>query len=267
MVISEFTKPNNLEEAYHALVQGKQSVIIGGGAWMKLTLKNVDTVISLEKLSLNQIETRDGTIEIGAMTTLREIEINPAIQHLCDGILSQACHSIMGINVRNIATIGGSVMGRLAFSDLYPVLLTLNAELVFYKTGSISLEDFLSNPKRDKDILVKIVIPNQTGRGFFKKVATTALDFAILNIAVVKNDQGFHISLGSTPYMASLAHESMKSLNAMGKASVEEIEGIADMVVEELKFSDNIRGSKEYRLELAKTYVRRGLRKVMEHVN
>jgi len=198
---------------------------------------------------------------------LREIELNDTIRVLFDGILSQACHSIMGISIRNLATLGGSIMGKLSFSDLYPALLVMNAKLVFYKAGEKTFLDFINGPRMDKDILTKIVIKKESGTGFFKKVAITPLDFAIINFAVVKSSKGYAISTGATPYTAILANKTSEYLNSCKEIDENVIDKAIEIALKEIKVSDNVRSSKEYRTELIRTYIRRAIRQVTKNVN
>ncbi|MBN2540870.1 MAG: FAD binding domain-containing protein [Bacilli bacterium] len=266
MFVAEYVRPKNVEEAYQALIKDKKNLIIAGGAWMKLTKKSASKLISLEGLDLNKIVATEEMIEIGSMVTLREIETNENILNTCSGILSLACHNIMGINIRNIATIGGSVMARLAFSDIYPALLVLDASLVFYKSGEVSFADFLSHPNHDPDLLLGIRISRKAEAGYFRKVAITALDFAIVNLALSKTADSWRIAVGATPFIASLAIEAANYLDQYKELNDEIIQTAVNMALDEIKVSKNQRGSKEYRIELIKTYLKRGIRSVSEHV-
>ncbi len=267
LVVEKYVRPSTIEEAYALFHQDKKNYVIAGGAWIKLSLKSANTLISLDDLQLNEIKANNKVIEIGSMVTLRDLELNPSIQNLNDGILSKAIHQIMGVGIRNIATVGGSVMGKYAFSDIIPVLLVLNTTLVFYKHGEISLEEFLASPRMERDILLKIKIKAEVGSGFFKKIAITPLDFAILNIAISKNAEGFNICVGSTPYIGSKAIKAMEYINGLRSIKEDNIKTCANLAVEELKFSKNVRSSKEYREELAKVYIKRGLKKVIANEN
>lgn len=265
MNISNYVKPKSLDEAYDLLNASKKNHIIAGGAWLKLSLKSAENLISLENLDLNFIKTSKDFIEIGATTTLREVETNETIKTLHNGILSQSLSKIMGINIRNIATLGGSVMGKFSFSDIIPVLLTMDTKLVFFNQGEITLEEFLLKPKLNKDILIKIIIKNQKGKGFFKKVATTPLDFAIINIACTCISNKITISVGSTPAIAKICYKAMEYINNKKAIKATDIDKCAEIALEELKFSDNLRASKEYRKDLTKVYITRGIKQVINY--
>lgn len=263
MEIKEYFKPKSVTQAYEVLQAGNNNRIIGGGAWVKISLKKVDTLISLDDLGLDYINEVDGYYEIGSMTSLRDLEVHAGIKEIGNGLLSKAISSVMGVTIRNIATIGGSVMGKFAFSDLLGVLLVLDAELVFYNAGVVSIEDFINMTKIPRDILVSIRIKKQAGKGYFKKVAITHLDFAILNLVVYKNDK-FRIAIGSRPNIATLANRTQEYLNSLKNIEEVNLEEASKIALEEVKVGDNSRASKEYRGILMSTYLKRGIREVIK---
>ncbi|MDY0317093.1 MAG: FAD binding domain-containing protein [Candidatus Izemoplasmatales bacterium] len=262
MEIKEFLKPKSLDEAFEVLSASSNNRIIGGGAWIKISLKKVDTLISLEELDLNYIKEENDFYEIGSMTSLRDLEVHDGIKSLASGILSQAISNIMGVTVRNIATIGGSVMGKFAFSDLLGVLQVLDAELVFYQMGIVSVEDFVNMTKIPKDILLAIKIKKQTGKAYFKKIAITHLDFSILNMAIT-NSKGLKIAVGSRPNIAIRARRTEVFLNGKKAITDDLINEAIDLAMDEIKLGDNSRGSKDYRELLMKTYLKRAIREVI----
>lgn len=262
--VLEYIKPKNLKEAYELFIEDKKNYIIAGGAWLKLSVKKANKFISLEDFDLEGIKTSKEFIEIGALTTLREVETNPDVLDLCDGILSASISKIMGINIRNIATLGGSIMGKFAFSDIIPVLQVLDTTLVFYHQGEMPFHDFIKNPKFHKDLLLKVKIKKESGKGFFKKVAITPLDFSLINLACTKTSRGFSLSVGSTPYIGTLALQTMTILNDAQSIDEDVICEAQKQLVEEIKFSSNLRGSKEYRESLATVYLKRAVKQVIK---
>lgn len=262
MKINHYLKATSLEEAMQAMETNPQAMLIGGGAWMKLTYKKVDTLISLDDLHLDEITDRNGFIDIGAMCTLHQIETSPLIQTLNQGILVDAIKQIMGVAVRNIATIGGSIVSKFGFSDLYPVLLLMNPILHFYRYKDISLQSFLASNEVKRDILVSVSIPKQNDVMFFKKVKTTSLDFAILNIGVSKGKDGFKVVIGSRPGIAMFAQKAMNLLNSHNPLTNELMEEASRIASQELAFSSNVRSTEEYRIQLAQIYTLRGLKEV-----
>ena len=262
MEIGKYTAPKTLDEALMILQSEADSKIMAGGAWIKLSLKKVGNLIALDNLNLSYIKEEENYIEIGSMTSLRDVETNNAIKQIASGILTNAIGKIMGINVRNLATIGGSVMGRFSFSDLMAVLLVLDCRLQFHESGEIRISDFLELKKVPNDILVCIQIPKNKGKGYFKKISKTPLDFAIVNMAIVKNEK-FRIAVGSRPAMAKLAIKAGQYLDTCKDFSDEEVNNAVRMAVEELTISSNLRAQKDYRELLVKTYLKRGIKQVI----
>ena len=64
---------------------------------------------------------------------------------------------IVGVQFRNLATVGGSIYGRYGFSDVLTLLLGLESYVELYKGGIIPLKEY-ANMKYDRDILVRIIV-------------------------------------------------------------------------------------------------------------
>lgn len=262
--VNNYVKVKSLQEAYELLLADDSNQIIGGGAWLKMATKPVNTLIDLELLKLDDIVVKQNIITIGANVTLRDLEKNKDIKEQFSGILYEAVHQVMGVGVRNLATIGGSIMGKFSFSDILTPLLTMDVSLEFYKQGIISLQDFLATKKPPKDILLHIILKQEKGNGFFKKVRKTALDFAVVNICVVHKDSGFEIVIGARPGIAVKASKAMTFLNRQSSFSEQVIQSAVALVQEEISFSKNLRASKEYREQLVAVYVARGIKEVTQ---
>lgn len=261
--IKQYHRATTLDEAYAMLTSQPANAVIGGGAWMKSTKVNIDTLIDLCDLKLDRISETTTEIIIGAMSTLRMIETHPAVQKLADGILSKAASLILGVPFRHLATIGGSVMGRYAFSDMITALSVLDVTLDFHHAGNMSLQEHMTRRGKMNDILLAIRVNKQTGKGYFKKVSNTVLDFAILNIAVHHVDGRFWIALGARPGASILAEEAMKLINTTKQVDEAAIEATASKVVETVSFGSSHLASADYRQALAKTYVSRGIKEVL----
>ena len=203
MRILNYMKPSTREEAYELISHG--GTVLGGGAWMKLMPKTVDSVVDISGLGLEGIRQAHGVIRMGSMTTLRVMETDPLLTDYLDGMVSKAAGQIMGVQVRNLATLGGTVAGRLGFSDLLTPLLAADARLVFYKHGEISLETYLADPFKDKDLLLEVVLDQKDGRGTYKSLKKTSLDFSVVGIAAVYRDKAIRLSVGARPGVAALA--------------------------------------------------------------
>lgn len=261
MEVNRYYSPATLEEARQILAQDPKNVLLGGGLWLKKSTPSANTLVDLSLLGLDKIIDLGDRIEVGAMVSLRNFELNPLVESVQNGILVDAVGQIMGVAFRNGATIGGSIAGRFPFSDLITPLLALDVKLVFYPQKELSLEDFLNLKGRLSDILTHVIIKKSHGPAYFKKVKTTALDFAILNVAISQINGKYRIVIGSRPSVAALAHSAMDIVNAAKKLTAKEIEQ-ASLASTELLYATTTSASAEYRKTLAKAYVRRGLEEV-----
>ncbi len=258
MKVNEYYRASSLEDAYQKLQESPKNAILAGGLWMKKMGQSYDTLIDLSKLELDKISETKDEVVVGSMVTQRDFEDSKIVSFLFAGAPAFAVREVMGVNFRNLATIGGSIMGRYPFSDVIAGLLPYDVTLEFYPKQEMSLEEYLNYKGKLNAILVAVHIKKGEGRGFFKKVKTTALDFPIVNIAVAKVNKEYRVVVGARPMVAARSYKAMEYLNNGGK----DFAKAAELAVEELSFMDNKDASKEYRVDLAKVYVRRGLEEV-----
>ena len=258
MKANEFIKAKSLEEAYKLMKESPRNKIVGGGLWLKKGNAAVDKLIDLSLLGLDKIEDKGEYVSVGAMVSQRELEKSELIKKIGGGVISKATSEIMGPAFRELATVGGSVYGKFGFSDLVTALLLVKTTLVFYPNAELSLEDYLAKPGFYDGILTHINIKKCNCKTFFKKVKLTALDYPIVNIGVHKCEKKTFVVVGSRPAVAAIAPNASKYLTEGGK----DFEKASEMAIEELEFGDSIATKGEYRKELAKVYIRRGLEEV-----
>lgn len=263
MKINSYFKAESVEQAYKVLEENRDAAIIAGGAWLKLMPKTIGTAVDLTGLGLDEIWETETEYEIGCMTTLRQVEKFEPFKTMFGGILSESASNIMGVTVRNIATIGGTAAGKYGFSDLLPVLLALDSDLKLYKGGRVKFSDYLKETGFSQDILTHVCIKKSKDCGWFYTMKNTAIDFPILNCAITVGDRGVKICIGARPYKAALAEKAMDYINSCDNPGKEQFKKAADIAADELKFGKNQRGSAEYRKELCRSFVFRGLTEVM----
>ena len=162
MTFQKYVRPQSLEEAYQ-LNQAKRNRVVGGMMWLRLGSGSINTAIDLCDLDLNTIEETEGQFSIGAMVTLRQLELHDGLNAYADGAVREAVKDIIGVQFRNMATIGGSIWGRFGFSDVMTVFMAMDTYVELYKGGIVPLEQFVSMPK-DNDILVRVIVKRRPER-------------------------------------------------------------------------------------------------------
>lgn len=136
VTIQNYVRAQSIDEAYE-LNQKKGSCIIGGMLWTKMQDRLIQTAIDMCDLGLDKIEEKDDEFIIGAMTSLRQIELHDGLNKYTHGAVCEAVKDIVGVQFRNLATIGGSIWGRFGFSDILTVFLAMDAFVELYHGGMI----------------------------------------------------------------------------------------------------------------------------------
>ncbi len=202
ITIKNYVQAQSLEEAWQ-LNQKKSNRILGGMLWIRLGNGNVNTAIDLCKLGLDTIEETDEQFSIGAMSTLRDIEMHPSLNAYTSGAVAAAVKDIVGVQFRNMATVGGSIWGRFGFSDVLTVFLALDSYVELYKGGIIPLEQFASM-KPDNDILVRLIVKKTPVSVVYKAMRNQRTDFPVLTCAVSCLNGKYQAAIGARPARAKL---------------------------------------------------------------
>ncbi|SHE38984.1 CO or xanthine dehydrogenase, FAD-binding subunit [Marinitoga hydrogenitolerans DSM 16785] len=257
--IKEYFRPKSVEEAYDKLISTEGAEIIGSGAFIRLSSRKINLAIDLQDAGINYVKKEGNEIKIGGATPLGDVERNEIIKKAFDGKLLEVFQLIWSVQLRNTATIGGTIFPKLGFSDLITVLLALNTDVVLYENGRMPLEVFLEEKIR-KDVLTEIIIKDEDRKLSFQNMRNSFYDFSMLNAAVSydKKDD-FRIAIGARPGVAKLAKKAMNYLKE--NKNIEEASKIA---AEEFEYGSNIKCSKEYREAIAPILVKRGLEEVLK---
>ena len=146
LTIQNYVKAKSLEEAY-TLNQARNARIAGGMMWMRLGNARVKTIIDLSDLGLDEIEETDHVFRIGAMCTLRQLELHEGLRDMYGDSIAECVRHIVGVQFRNQATVGGSIYGRYGFSDVLTCFLALDTFVELYNGGTIRLSEFIKRKK------------------------------------------------------------------------------------------------------------------------
>ena len=244
ITVQKYVRAQSLEEAWQ-LNQNKRNRILGGMLWMRLGKGSVGTAIDLCDLGLNTIEETDEQFTIGAMATLRDLEIHEGLNTYFGNAIANAVKDIVGVQFRNMATVGGSIWGRFGFSDVLTVFLAMDAYVELYKGGIIPLEQF-TKMKKDNDILVRLIVKKTPCKVVYTAMRNQRTDFPVIACAVGYINGEYRASIGARPARAILIRS-------------EKAEGFAALVARNAPTEGNIRGSAAYRTHLIKVLVERSM--------
>lgn len=258
ITFQKYVKAETLEEAY-TLNQAKNNKIVGGMLWLRLGTVNYNTIIDISGLGLDKYEEDDDQIKIGAMVTLRELETNKSLNEYTCNAVHDAVKDIIGVQFRNLATIGGSLWGRFGFSDVLTVFMALDSYVELYKGGIIPLSEF-AKMDYDNDILLSVIIKKSPCKCAYDAVRIQRTDFPVLTCATSLINNEYKFVVGARSARALL----YKDENGLLKDGItkESASALAKELSELIPTSTNNRGSSEYRSHLVKVLTERNLLKI-----
>lgn len=254
--IKEYIKAESLGQAYE-LNQKRANRIIGGMLWMKMSNAQIHTAIDLSGLGLDKIEETEEEFRIGCMVTLRQLELHAGLEKWSGGIVRESVRGIVGVQFRNLATVGGSLFGRYGFSDVLTSFLALQTYVELYKGGVIPLSEFAVR-KRDNDILVRVIVKKMPGEHVYLSHRNTKTDFPVLAVAMSLYENEFRITAGARPQKAILIPDCGYAGRFKESSGEEEYGVLAEEIAEKIPTGSNIRAGAGYRSHLAKVLLKRG---------
>jgi CO/xanthine dehydrogenase FAD-binding subunit len=179
------------------------------------------------------------------MATLRDIEKHTGLNAYTNGAVANAVKDIVGVQFRNMATVGGSIWGRFGFSDVLTVFLAMDTYVELYKGGIIPLEQF-AGMKKDNDILVRLIVRKTPCKVVYTSMRNQRTDFPVIACAVSEINGEYRASIGARPARAMVIHS-------------QEAEGFAEFVAANAPTEGNVRGSAAYRTHLIRVLVERSM--------
>ncbi len=255
MTIKQYVRAESLEQAYQ-LNQVRANRVLGGMLWLNTSKLAVNTAIDLSGLGLDQIEEGEDAFSIGAMVTLRQLELHPGLNAYTQGAMAKSVQDIVGVQFRNMATVGGSLFGRFGFSDVLTMFLALDAQVELYHAGTLSIQEFAQRTP-DRDLLVRVVVRKRPGRFVYQSVRNTRTDLPTLTCAVSQVDGAYRLAVGARPMKAVLLTDE-EGLLAQG-ITPESARAFGEYAARTVPTSGNLRGSQAYRTHLVQVLTQRGI--------
>ncbi len=188
-MITAYHRPQTLDEALSLISRtSPRTVPLGGGTLLSHSKAEALEVVDLQALGLNQIVERGNNLEIGATTTLQALLDHQGYP----AAMKTALKLEAPINMRNAATVAGTVVACDGRSTFTTMLLALDAKLTILgvpdgKERTESIGDYL--PLRPAGLITRIVIPAQA-RLCFEYVSRTPSDKPIVCVAVAQWPSG-----------------------------------------------------------------------------
>jgi CO/xanthine dehydrogenase FAD-binding subunit len=224
---------------------------------------------------LRYIKREAGTIRIGALTTIADLEAERN-DSVWGRILSDVVGKFGSPNIRSVATVGGNICAASSSEDLIPVFLVLDAKVkTIRKSGTreIPLQEFLVAKRKTAlsadEIVAEVSFPEPSARAacsFQKLGVRNILIIALVSIAAfLETDDArskivqARIALNRLKGKIPQRVESVEKTLLGQKLDERTVKSAVERLGEELALTSDFRASSEYRCEAVKVLLGRAL--------
>lgn len=248
-MITAYHRPQTLDEALTLLAQPNRTPL-GGGTLLAQGRSDSVEAVDLQAVGLNTLTKSGNNLEIGATATLQQLLSSED----CPEALKTALKLEAPLNLRNAATVAGTLVTCDGRSTLAAVLLALDAKLTMTRLADskiesrvVSLGEFLPLRDRQGALITSIAVP-LNNRLAFEYVSRTPADKPIVCAALALWNSGrTRLVLGGYGKSPLLAMDGT------------EAEGLETAARNAFHEATDEWASAEYRMEVAATLARRGL--------
>lgn len=213
---TRYARASDLDQALELLAEPDSKAIAGGQSLipvMKLRIARPSLVVDISRLDLHGTEEREAEMHIGALTTWNELIGAEALQRPAFAALAECARGIGDLQVRNLGTIGGSIVHADPASDMPAVLLALGARLRLRSPDGereLAVADALVGPFTtalgQQELVTDVVIPAPApGSGSaYASVEHPASGFALAGAAALVTPDGETVAVtgvGAAPFL------------------------------------------------------------------
>ena len=263
----KYFSPNNIRELKKIIQKNPKAHFLSGGTDLSLIVtkerKDIDTIIDLKSISeLDFIKTRKNYIEVGAVTPLIKFE-KFILKYYPD--FNSVLKRYGSIQIRNVGTIGGNIATASPIGDTLPILLSLNANIIIEgknKKKNIPIQNFFQSYRKTKlkkgEFIYSIKIPiykknifkaYKISKRFDDDISSVCASF---NLQIInKKIKNIKIAFGGMAEVPKRAINCEKNLNNKN-LSLTSFERAKNYLEKDFKPIDDMRATKEYRMEIAK---------------
>jgi len=183
-MITTYHRPQTLDEALALLAQ-PNTFPLGGGTLLSHPQTDSVSVVDLQRLGLDSLRVKGNDLEIGATCTLQALLESKD----CPAALKIAIKLEAPINIRNSATVAGTLVSSDGRSPFATSLLAMDAKItvVSGQSSVVSIGEFL--PLRPSGLITLITIP-LNAKFAFEFTSKTPADKPIVAAALAQWNSG-----------------------------------------------------------------------------
>jgi len=262
-MITAYHRPKTLDEALTLLAHPNRTPL-GGGTLLSKPGTDYVEAVDLQSLNLNTIEKQGNGLKIGATVTLQGL----LMSELCPHALRLAIKLEAPLNLRNAATVAGTLVSCDGRSTFATVLLALDAKMELVKLNDSKIEnrtsnigDFLPLRNLQGSLITSLTLP-LNAKFAFEYVSRTPADKPIVCAALAQWNSGrTRLSLGGYGKSPMLA---MDGTEAEGTSSMDFIlRAVETAARNAFHEATDEWASAEYRADIAGTLSKRCLEAIL----
>jgi carbon-monoxide dehydrogenase medium subunit len=195
----DYFEPKTVSEAVSLLAKyGDEAKVIAGGTDVMVDIKYKDEpgcLVNIKKIpGLAGIQENGGSLRIGALTTIRDLETSALVREKLP-VLWESSHQFASLQIRNTATIGGNICRASPSGETLAPLLVLEAsgKCVFADSEKIQpFTSFFHGPGKSvlgaTGLLTEIDVPHPAAgskTAYLKHAVRGPMDIAMVGVAVL----------------------------------------------------------------------------------
>ncbi|MEM1414802.1 MAG: xanthine dehydrogenase family protein subunit M [Myxococcota bacterium] len=275
----DYVAPTTLDEALEALAEhGDEGKIIAGGQslipMLKLRFASPETLIDINRLTgLDSVSEDGDVLRFGALCRHNQLG-DDALMKSKYHVVADAGRLIADPLVRNMGTLGGSLCHADPQADWGSVMIALKARIVCSKKGGERevgaaefMEGIFTTNLADDEIVTEIrcAVPAGAFGSSYLKMERKVGDFATCGTAIAVTLDGGKITSAGIGLTAmgpkNLWAEDTEKL-LVGQAPSDELfADAAEAAVKIAEVREDSRGTPEYKKNVLRTFMKRGLAK------
>ncbi len=268
--------PKTIEETINYLKDPKCQVLSGGTDLTLNVNQTTETLIDIQNLPLKYITESDTGFAIGSLTTAYDLYKNNTLPKS----LKETAFKVSDVPLLHAITIGGSLAKLYPWCELPPILWALGASIKVYENNGelkeFNSDDFFAYSK-DKNVanrnalITEIFVPRHNEKSFsqYQKFGLTEGDKGQVNLASFLSWSD-DLTITDVKIVISAITKTIQRLTGIEKIikgkrlSDQLIKECENAINKEIDIIPNYKSSKEFRGEIARTYLRRTLKACME---
>jgi len=271
--VSEYFRPRTVEEAFTIMESDRDhSIFLSGGTIVALMESSrIERIIDLKALRLDTVSLKGDELVIGATKTIESFRKDDLVRKEFGDFFYESLSCVGSWQIRNMATLGGSIAPKLGWSDVSTCLLAVGANLMVYGADGyrrMLLSDYFALPAGEKPLITHVMISRDGWVSAFEKFSKTTFDIATVNVALsIKPESGriksARVVCGSRPQYP-VRFEVVE--NALEELKINEVMPsiVRSLVFDNFTGGSNMLASFEYRKHLASVMAQRAAERIME---